>query len=53
MQEGIRIASLSDAPRLLELTHRAYESIRELGLQFPAASADLEMVNNNITNNLC
>lgn len=53
MQEGIRLATVSDAPRVLELTHQAYASIRELGLNFPAASADLTMVKNNITNSQC
>ncbi|KQO04681.1 GNAT family N-acetyltransferase [Paenibacillus sp. Leaf72] len=53
MAEVIRLATLTDAPRILELTHRAYESIRELGLDFPAASADLNMVENNINLNRC
>ncbi|KRE36563.1 GNAT family N-acetyltransferase [Paenibacillus sp. Soil724D2] len=53
MQEGIRLATFSDAPRVLELTHQAYAFIRELGLNFPAASADLKMVENNIINSHC
>lgn len=53
MSEVIRLASVADAPRILRLTHRAYHSIRELGLHFPAASADLNMVESNILNNRC
>lgn len=53
MAEMIRLAKPSDAPWILELTHRAYASIRELGLDFPAASADLNMVENNINLNQC
>ncbi|MGG4132268.1 GNAT family N-acetyltransferase [Paenibacillus illinoisensis] len=53
MADFIRLATHADAPQILELTHRAYESIRQLGLGFPAASADLEMVKNNIQRNRC
>lgn len=53
MEEVIRIATIADVHRILELTHQAYASIRELGLDFPAASADLKMVENNIINSHC
>jgi S-(2-succino)cysteine N-acetyltransferase len=51
MVEHYRLATLSDAEALLDLTLRAYASIRELGLPFPAATASLEMVQENIYKN--
>ncbi|MEK8129916.1 GNAT family N-acetyltransferase [Paenibacillus filicis] len=48
MTEEIRLATLADAPAILDLTLRAYAPIRELGLSFPAATADLGKVENNI-----
>lgn len=48
-----RQATLSDAPALLDLSLRAYEPIRQLGIQFAAATADLALVEKNITNNMC
>ncbi|WP_042349244.1 GNAT family N-acetyltransferase [Bacillus massiliigorillae] len=48
MTEQYRIATLADAEVVLDLTHRAYEPIRELGLPFPAATATLEMMKENI-----
>lgn len=48
-----RQATLSDAPALLDLSLRAYEPIRQLGIQFAAATADLAVVEKNIANNLC
>ncbi|MDE3838857.1 GNAT family N-acetyltransferase [Bacillus methanolicus] len=51
MAEQYRLATLSDAEELLYLTHRAYAPVRELGLPFPAATASLEMVQDNIYKN--
>ncbi|MGI6245651.1 MAG: GNAT family N-acetyltransferase [Pseudochelatococcus sp.] len=43
-REDIRIATAEDAPELLELLHAAYGPIRELGIRFTAATADLQQV---------
>lgn len=48
-----RMATLEDAPALLELTLRAYEPIRQLGINFAAATADLDLVRKNIRENMC
>ncbi|UOY92375.1 GNAT family N-acetyltransferase [Ectobacillus sp. JY-23] len=53
MGERYRLATLDDAEELLHVTLRAYEPIRELGIQFPAATADLELVKHNIENHDC
>jgi GNAT superfamily N-acetyltransferase len=48
-----RIATVEDAPVLLDLSLRAYKPIRELGINFAAATADLPLVEKNIRNNMC
>lgn len=48
-----RLATLEDAPALLDLTLRAYKPIRELGINFAAATADLALVQKNIRNHMC
>ncbi len=48
-----RLATEADIEALLELTTRAYEPIRELGIQFQAAHADFALVQNNVQKNLC
>lgn len=49
----IRMATLKDAPALHELTWRAYEPIRKLGINFAAATADLSLVERNIQEHMC
>ncbi|SFJ77157.1 GNAT family N-acetyltransferase [Thermoflavimicrobium dichotomicum] len=53
MSEIYRLATLEDAEELLDVTLRAYEPIRQLGIRFPAATANIELVQDNITNNDC
>jgi len=48
-----RLAKLQDAEQLLDITYRAYQLIRELGLQWPAATADLALIQDNVTTNDC
>lgn len=48
-----RLAVKDDAPALLDLTLRAYRPIRELGINFAAAHADLDLVEYNIRNHMC
>ena len=48
-----RMATLDDAPEVLELSLRAYEPIRKLGINFAAATADLALVEKNIRQHLC
>lgn len=48
-----RLATLADGPQLLDLSLRAYEPIRQLGIHFAAATADLALVEKNLTNNMC
>lgn len=48
-----RLATEADIEALLELTTRAYEPIRELGIQFQAAHADFALVQKNVQKNLC
>lgn len=48
-----RLATEDDIEALLELTTRAYEPIRELGIQFQAAHADIALVQKNVQKNLC
>jgi S-(2-succino)cysteine N-acetyltransferase len=49
--QHIRLAVVEDAPTVLDLTLRAYEPIRELNIIFTAATADLQLVTNNIQRN--
>jgi GNAT superfamily N-acetyltransferase len=53
MSEVFRQAELKDAEQLVDIIYRAYHLIRELGLQWPAATADLALVQDNITANEC
>ncbi|WP_042203480.1 GNAT family N-acetyltransferase [Paenibacillus camerounensis] len=53
MSEVYRLAELKDAEQLLDVTYRAYQLIRELGLHWPAANADLALIEDNITANEC
>ncbi|MGP7816710.1 GNAT family N-acetyltransferase [Niallia sp. 01092] len=53
MKENFRLAVLEDAEKVLDVTLKAYQSIRDLGINFAAAHADIEMVKKHITNNLC
>jgi len=48
-----RLATQEDAPALLDLTLRAYKPIRDLGIHFLAANADLALVQANIRDNMC
>ena len=50
---SFRLAMLEDAEALLDLTLRAYAPIRELGIHFAAATADLDLVKKNVLNNAC
>lgn len=53
MTTSFRLATEQDAPELQILSHAAYEPIRQLGIHFTAATADLETVKTNIRNNAC
>ncbi|WP_172249650.1 GNAT family N-acetyltransferase [Saccharibacillus deserti] len=53
MSEIYRRAEARDAERLVDITYRAYKVIRELGLHWPAAHADLPLVLQNIGENEC
>ena len=53
MSEIYRLAQQEDAERLQYVTYEAYETIRQLGLQWPAAQADVALILENIQNNDC
>ncbi|MFC0329973.1 GNAT family N-acetyltransferase [Paenibacillus sepulcri] len=53
MSEIYRLAVLKDAPRLLHIIYEAYATIRELELHWPAANADLALIEDNIRHNEC
>ncbi|NEW05096.1 GNAT family N-acetyltransferase [Paenibacillus sp. SYP-B3998] len=53
MSDKYRLATNADAEMMLEVISQAYESIRELGIAFRAASADLDMISENIINSSC
>lgn len=53
MSEIYRIATPEDVHELLDVTLRAYQPIRDLGIGFPAATADVELVTRNVTFNDC
>lgn len=53
MSEVYRLAAVEDAERLLHVIYEAYETIRELELHWPAANADLALIQDNITKNEC
>lgn len=48
-----RLATLHDAEEILALTLRAYAPNRELGINFAAATADLDLVERNLRDNVC
>jgi GNAT superfamily N-acetyltransferase len=50
---NFRQATLKDAPELVDLSLRAYAPIRELGIHFAAATADLALVEKNVRENMC
>lgn len=50
---NVRLAIVKDKEELRELILRAYAPIRELGINFAATTADLELVEKNIKNNMC
>ena len=53
MTQRYRLATLEDAEQVRELVLKAYAPIRELGINFAAATADLPLVKKHIENNLC
>lgn len=53
MNDIYRLATLDDAEELLGVILRAYETIRELGINFPAAYADIEMVRDTVASHEC
>ncbi|MBB3151535.1 GNAT superfamily N-acetyltransferase [Paenibacillus endophyticus] len=53
MSEVYRLAQLEDAERLLHVVYEAYVTIRELDLHWPAAHADLALIQDNIISNEC
>lgn len=53
MSQQFRLVTLEDAEKVLELVLKSYASIRELGINFAAATADLPLVKKHIQNNLC
>ncbi|MFJ7754400.1 GNAT family N-acetyltransferase [Peribacillus muralis] len=52
MSQLIRLDTVTDASAVLGVTLRAYEPIRDLNIKFLAATADLQLVTNNIRRNL-
>ncbi|WP_139998950.1 GNAT family N-acetyltransferase [Paenibacillus paridis] len=53
MSENYRLATMQDAPRLQHVIYEAYITIRELELHWPAAHADLALIQDNIHSNEC
>lgn len=53
MSEVYRLATPKDAERLVHVIYEAYVTIRELELPWPAAHANLEIVQDNIDKNEC
>ncbi|MCR8634263.1 GNAT family N-acetyltransferase [Paenibacillus radicis (ex Xue et al. 2023)] len=53
MSKVYRLATLEDAERLRHVIYEAYVTIRELQLQWPAANANLALVQDNILKNEC
>ncbi|MET1029950.1 GNAT family N-acetyltransferase [Domibacillus tundrae] len=51
MADKIRLATAEDTEAILDLTLKAYQPIRELKIKFSAATADKQLVLNNITRN--
>ncbi len=53
MTQRYRLATPRDAEQVRELVLKAYAPIRELGINFAAATADLPLVKKHIETNLC
>lgn len=53
MTQSYRLATIADTEEIFILMREAYAPIRELGISFPAAKADIEMVRENIQDNAC
>lgn len=48
-----RLTTLADAEAFLDLLLKSYQPIRDLGIHFAAATADLDLVTHHIQQNLC
>lgn len=53
MGDVYRLATNEDAEEVFQVIVQAYETIRELGISFRAATADLDMIKENISQNAC
>ncbi|OXM86212.1 GNAT family N-acetyltransferase [Paenibacillus rigui] len=53
MSEVYRRAVPEDSEKVLKVILGAYKSIRELGIEFHAVHADIEMIRNNVIQNNC
>lgn len=53
MSEIYRLAVIEDGERLLTVIYEAYVTIRELELHWPAANANLALIQENIANSEC
>ncbi|WP_219835779.1 GNAT family N-acetyltransferase [Paenibacillus sp. R14(2021)] len=53
MTERYRLAVEADAERLFTITYDAYATIRELELHWPAANADLKLIQDNLSGHDC
>lgn len=53
MTYSIRKATFEDIPELIDVSHKAYEPIRQLGLNFTGAYPTKENVRENLTENQC
>ncbi|NQX65270.1 GNAT family N-acetyltransferase [Paenibacillus alba] len=51
MSEIYRLATIEDAEEQFKVIHDAYASIRELGITFKAANADIEVIRENLAAN--
>ncbi|MEC0231317.1 GNAT family N-acetyltransferase [Paenibacillus alba] len=51
MSEIYRLATIADAEEQFKVIHEAYASIRELGITFRAANAELEVICENLAAN--
>lgn len=51
MSEVIRLATAADLDELLDVTLKAYQPIRDLDIDFPAATADKDLLKENVTGN--
>lgn len=53
MVQTFRLATERDGEEILDLSLRAYEPNRKLGINFAAATADIDLVKKNIGDNAC